>query len=224
MSVSGELHKVNVSPNCFQINAFIDHFKLSNVTKVDVAFDPQSGLNTKTHEFLEMNPHHTIPTFKSSEGWTMWESTAVLRHLARASGNESLLGTSDEDKAKVDMMLFWRADNFMKHAQVLVLPKLGLGKPPSADEEAIARKALTESFAILESSGFMIKGDSFVCGTNYLTIADFQIWSGLVFLQSSKQYDLPDITKRYLERLEEKIPVLKENRVDFDGWCSMMNL
>ena len=88
--LQGQLFGFPVSFNVFGLNAFIDHIK-ANIKIENVEFTEQ-GLNTKTPEFLAMNPHHTIPTFRATNGWSLWESTAIIKHIARLNNKEEFLG------------------------------------------------------------------------------------------------------------------------------------
>ena len=99
--VAGELHSASVSYNCFGIQALARHLKL-NVKEVEVGFTA-TGLDTKRPEFIAMNPHHTIPTYKDNSGSTFWEGNAILRHLARG-GDPSLEGRTEKERCMVDCL------------------------------------------------------------------------------------------------------------------------
>ena len=51
--------------------------------KVDLIYTALSKGETRTPEFLAMNPYHTVPTLKDEEnGLVLYESGAILQYLA----------------------------------------------------------------------------------------------------------------------------------------------
>jgi glutathione S-transferase len=62
------------------------------------------GLDTPA--YLAMNPNGRIPTIRD-HGQTVWESNAIVRHLARRYGQGCLLPDSDQDYSSADQWMDW---------------------------------------------------------------------------------------------------------------------
>lgn len=62
------------------------------------------GLNTPAYR--AMNPNGRIPTLRD-QGQIVWESNAVVRHLARRYGQGSLLPDNEQDYSTADQWMEW---------------------------------------------------------------------------------------------------------------------
>ena len=209
----GELHGMDASYNCFGINALIAHLKL-DVKLVPVGFGAE-GLETKTPEFIAMNPHHTIPTYKRADGWSLWESTAILRHFARIGGVE-FLGRTEEERSKVDLVLGWKNDHLPQGTSLIYFP-LGFAPAPKENIPECQEKYL-KALDILVNSGHLMVGDSFAAGGDKITIADFALWPALYCVWKMKVCDFPEKVASYLKRCETACPAMVTARAAFDGY------
>ncbi len=62
---------------------------------------------TRTPEYLAMNPNALVPTLEEDDGWSLWESHAILRYLAGLHGAGSLLPDSPRSRAEADRWMDW---------------------------------------------------------------------------------------------------------------------
>jgi len=86
----------------------------------------------KAEKFLKMNPLGKIPVLETSNGF-IFESQAIMRHLARLSNHTQLLGASNYEKGLVDQWLDFTQSELDSSLYHVVGPILGR---ISYDEEA----------------------------------------------------------------------------------------
>jgi glutathione S-transferase len=143
-------------------------------TEVDfVHVDLARGEN-RTPEFLALNPNGKVPVLELESGrGALWESNAIMCHLARIAGSD--LWPGDERQVEVMRWLSWDSQHFTRHAGSLyfehvIKPAIGLGRPdPSAVAEA---EGFFKRFAaVLEAH---LSGRRWLVGET-LTIADFAV-------------------------------------------------
>jgi glutathione S-transferase len=96
MRIYGDLR----SGNCLKVKYTADYIGLP-YTWVDT--DITLG-ESRSPEFLEINPHGQVPVVAWDDGKTLAQSNAIIRFLARGS---SLLPDDAYQRAKVDEWLFW---------------------------------------------------------------------------------------------------------------------
>jgi len=63
----------------------------------------------KVPEFLALNPNGQVPVLVSDSGYVLWESNAILLHLADVDGEGRLLPRDTAARGKVLQWLFWQA-------------------------------------------------------------------------------------------------------------------
>lgn len=125
---------------------------------------PHGG--TDTEEFGALNPNRKVPVWQADD-IVLWESQAILRHLARSHGQ--LYGQTLQDQAIVDRWLDWSALVFWPPARTLFLDYYQAGHNPStapAAEQMIA--SIRSSLTVAET---LIQDRSFLIGQHF-TIAD----------------------------------------------------
>ena len=66
---------------------------------------------TRTPEFLKMNPMHNIPTFKQGD-FVLNESRAIMTYLATIHKDEKLYPTDPKTRAIVDQRLYFDIGSF----------------------------------------------------------------------------------------------------------------
>lgn len=136
----------------------------------------------KSAEFLAVNPNAKAPALEDG-ALTLWESNAIMAHLARKAG--SPLWPDAEDMVELIRWLCWDGAHFSRHAGGLVFenvikPGFGLGEPnPAAIEESLG---FFRRFAqVLDDR---LAGDPFVLGER-MTIADFSLACTLPYAETA---------------------------------------
>lgn len=90
------------------------------------------GGETRTPDFLALNPMGQIPVVQFDDGRTLAQSNAIIRYLATGSG---LLPQDTFAQAKVDEWLFWEQYSHEPYVAVCRFQMHYLGKP-AAEREA----------------------------------------------------------------------------------------
>ena len=96
MKIYGDL----ASGNCLKVKALADHLGLAyDWLPVDIL----KG-ESRTADFLAMNPLGQVPTVVLDDGRALAQSNAILLYLAEGS---ALLPADPYERAKVAELLFW---------------------------------------------------------------------------------------------------------------------
>ncbi|KAL5283277.1 GstD1.2 family protein [Megaselia abdita] len=120
-------------------------------------------------EYLALNPQHTIPTLVDN-GFSIWESRAILGYLADNYGKDDTLYPKDAKKrAVVNQRLYFDMGVLYQRFADYFYPQV-MQKTP-ADPEKL--KKLEEGLGFLNT---FLEGQTYVAGTN-LTIADLSIFA-----------------------------------------------
>ena len=158
------------------------------------------GLDTREYGLL--NPNRLVPTI-DDKGFVLWESNAIVRHLAQRYGRGTL-SPSDE-------LTFARADSWMDWARTTIYDDiittcfLQLVRTPARERnagqvEAAARRA-GEKLATLNQQ---LTGRSFIVGKQ-LTIADVAVGTLMYryYTLGIVRPSLPNVEAWYL-RLQQR--------------------
>lgn len=127
-------------------------------------------------EFLAINPNGRVPTLVD-EGRVIWESNAIMFHLARKAGSD--LWPRDHREVDVIRWLSWDLAHFTRHTNTLfyegvVKPQIGMGEP-SQDILKEALHQFRHNAPVLDKH---LAGRTWVVGDG-LTVADFALASYL---------------------------------------------
>lgn len=166
-----KLYYSELSSNAQKTCALAKHLGLDiDYVSVDLTAGQQ-----QSPELLAINPNGKIPVLVDGDR-ALWESNAILCHLAKAAGSD--LWPADDD-ARIDVMrwLVWEQAHFTRHAGTLffesfIKPKLGRGET-DAGRVAEATEFLNRFAGVLDGH---LKGWNYVVG-NRLTVAEFSIGS-----------------------------------------------
>ena len=125
------------------------------------------GLDTP--EFQRLNPNRLVPVIVD-DGFVLWESHAIVRHLAQRHGRGTLSPRDEQSFALADQWMEWSTTTL--YADIIATCFLGLIRTPAKERNmaqiAAAAKRAGEKLVILETQ---LKGRAFILGDT-LTIAD----------------------------------------------------
>lgn len=126
----------------------------------------------RSPDYLRLNPTGRVPTLV--EGSTqLWESAAIMRHLARSYATEAL-GSNPEEQAHVDQWVCWGTIH-LAGALAALNAETGLkrmfGGTPDPEEVARRTKAVQAELAIVAGA---LRDTPFIVGAQP-TLADFAI-------------------------------------------------
>ncbi len=147
----------------------------------------------KDPEYLALNPNGTVPTIVE-DGFSMWESNAIVRHLAARHGVGSLWPKDAHERAHADQWMDWQ-QTVVNPAIFPIFFNLVRLKPEERDLNAVkaARDKLAQALAILDKH---LAKNNFVAGARF-TMGDIPLGIAVY-----RWYTLP------IER--ESYPALKE--------------
>ena len=85
-------------------------------------------------DFVALNPNHKIPTFIDDDGFTLWESTAIMQYLANRESGHTLYSDDLKQRADINKWLAWNLSHWSPACGVyvfeyLVKNFLNLGDP-----------------------------------------------------------------------------------------------
>ena len=144
------------SGNCLKVKWVCDYLRQPySWTEIDTL-----KAETRTAEFLQLNPAGQVPTVVFDDGRALAQSNAIIRYLAR---NSDLIPTDPFAAAKMDEWLFWEQYSHEPYVAVCRFQMVYLSKPASElDPDKVKRgyAALARMNAQLAATAFLI-GDVF---------------------------------------------------------------
>ena len=172
------------------------------------------GTNTKA--FIDMNPNQTVPVLRDGAGLTLWESGAILRHLANQYGDERFWPRAANLRANVDKWAEWSkvsvAINFTIPIfwAVVRTPK----KQQNSDLINVAIKALEVKLSIAD---YQLGKHRYLAGDAF-TLADIQLGHILYryFDIDIERKKLPNLSL-YYEKLCERPMYNKHVMVSYEA-------
>ncbi|XP_066304950.1 glutathione S-transferase 1-like [Branchiostoma lanceolatum] len=205
---SVDLYLADISPPCRAVLMFAKETGLElNHKPVDFT----KG-ETKTPEFLAMNPCHCVPTIKDGD-LTLWESVAIMVYLndKYAKDPSKLYPTDPQKRARVNLVFGFQRQ-FGSNIGDYIVPQILQGKDADPEIEEKVKTALDLFNKILE-------GKSYVAG-DCLTLADFSMMVSLTMLDF-KDYDYKSnypCVKAWNDRMRA-LPYFEETN---KGWYEML--
>jgi len=120
--------------------------------------------------YRDMNPNGVVPTLVE-DGWALWESNAILRHLAHTHPTPAW-PAGPRPRAIVDQWMDWQ-HTVLGTPQSTVFQGLVRQTPPQRDLAAIDRAfvALSRHYTMLDQQ---VARDGWVAGTDF-TLADIAL-------------------------------------------------
>jgi len=126
-----------------------------------------------TPEFIALNPNRTVPVLQDDDGLVIWESAAILRHLARKYGVPPFWPETLAEKARVDQWAEWAKVNIAGGFTVPVFWRVVRTAPSKQDPAAIAA-ALKYLGRFLDIAEQQLARHDYLAGEEF-TLADIMI-------------------------------------------------
>lgn len=166
-----KLYDVHASPNCKKVRVVARELGLS------LEIVPVSFAATKEPQYLVQNPTGKVPTLVDDDGFTLWESGAILTYLADKRPELGLLPTPPRARANVMRWLFFIATHVQPWVSLLGqerIIKARSGTSPDPSLVALAERDLARFLAVVEQQ---LAGAPYLAGA--YTIADIALGAGL---------------------------------------------
>lgn len=165
------LYDVHGSPNCFKVRV------LARELALPLELVPSDLAQLKTPDYLAHNPTGKVPTLVDDDGFVLWESAAILIHLAEKRPGAGLLPREPHARAEVMRWLFFSATHIQPWLSLLGqerILKARAGTPPDPSIVWLAERELARFLRILEET---------LSARDYLTgdfsLADIAVGCGL---------------------------------------------
>jgi glutathione S-transferase len=153
----------SISGNCLKVKWTAAHLGfVADWVEIDIT----KG-ESRTPEFLAMNPAGQVPVLELDDGRTIAQSNAILLYLARGS---ALIPADPYDAAKMLEWLFWEQYSHEPYIAVARFQVLYLGKPVASLEPRLVERgtaALVRLETALADRPFLVGGA--------LTLADIAL-------------------------------------------------
>jgi glutathione S-transferase len=125
-----------------------------------------------TPEFLALNPNGTIPVFQDGQNPPIWETGAILRHVASRYASEAFWPTAPVARAQVDQWAEWAKINGTQKFTMPIFWRVVRTAPSQRDSSAIS-DALANLKPFLEIAERQFEAHDFLAGSQF-TLADIQ--------------------------------------------------
>jgi len=206
------------SPPCRAVMMAAKHFNVDlNMIVINLAKGEQNE-----EWFKKINPQHTVPTINDN-GFTLWESRAIMTYLANQYAPTSSLYPKDPAKrAVIDRVLqFDQSTFYQRFGEYMAVPIIKQGKKMSdLDPEKEVRAK--EAFKMFDNS---LANQKYAAG-NELTLADLSMLASLTMIEGFS-YDMSEYKNitEWANRAKSELPyydeINKEAMEMFKGWIAM---
>jgi len=161
-------------------------------------------LNTRSPEFLKVNPNGHIPTI-DDDGFVLHESLAINLYLAKKHGGPLAPATVAED-GLMTMWSLWAATEVEPHSIQIIYHRVG--KPPEERDPAVAQAAidaLHAPFAVLDDA---LAATGFIVGGRF-TVADLNVAEVLRYAMPAPElFDAAPRVKAWLAACHARPPFI----------------
>jgi len=153
---------------------------------------------TRTEEFLALNPFGQVPVLELEDGRTLAQSNAIIRYLARGS---ALIPADDFAAAQMDAWLFWEQYSHEPYVAVCRFQMRYLGRAAEEREDWRVERgeaALNVLEAHLAARDWLVSDD--------MTLADIALLP-YTRLAHEGGFDLTNrpAVRRWIARAEERL-------------------
>jgi glutathione S-transferase len=115
-------------------------------------------------EYRRKNPNGRLPTLEEDDGWTLWESGAVVRYLCMKHSLGNLCPETPRARAEAEKWMDWSSLNFAGFNSVYLQNYFGPKEKRSPDAIVKAAKAQVQWLDILERH---LEHRQFLCGEKF---------------------------------------------------------
>ena len=134
-------------------------------------------------DFVALNPNHKIPTFVNDDGFTLWESSAIMQYLANKEPGHTLYSDDIKVQADINRWMFWDIAHWSPACGVyvyeyLVKNILNLGEP-DPDEIQKGDELFYRFAEVLDNH---LKGRDWLIAKD-VTLADYAVGSFLDYAE-----------------------------------------
>ena len=169
-----------------------------------------------TPEFLAMNPNGLVPVVQDGEDPPLWESGAILRHLAGRYGAAPFWPAEGAARAQVDKWAEWSRLNVAGGFTAPVFWRVVRTPPRERDPAAIAA-ALQTLGRHLDVAEAQLARHPFLAGEHF-TLADIP-FGHVLFRYFDIDVARPErpLVRRYYDRLTERPAYREHVMVSYDA-------
>jgi len=157
---------------------------------------------TNTPEYRAMNPTGLVPTWEE-DGFSLWESNAILRYLCAAHAPDSaLFPRAPRRRADIDRWMDAQQTVLNRPQGVLFVGLIRT--PPEKRDQAAITQAIGEAADAWRLIGTELGKHPFICGDT-LTLADM-CWGVHVHRWLNMDFDRPEVANlsAWYERLLQR--------------------
>ncbi len=158
-----------VTVNCRKVLAGFDLIGAKfNEEKVDYF-----GGGHTSPEYTAINPNQSLPTLVD-DGFTVWESNAILQYAADKNGNEAVYPKDLKTRTDVNRWLLWESNQWFPSCYIWLVENVVkpiLGDNPDDKILADATPKFNKLAAIIDKT---VATQPWLCGQN-VTIADIAV-------------------------------------------------
>ena len=171
------------------------------------------GLDTP--EYRKLNPTSRIPTVEFGDGRVMWESSAIMRHLAMTDPERRLWPAEGQPALDADMLSEW-SQIYSSSVITQLFWAVVRTKPSERDPALIARHSAALEPA-LKLADAKLSEHPFLAGDR-LTIADISFGHTLYryFTMETERPDVPHVAA-YYESLTARPAYAEHVMVDYSS-------
>ncbi|MFT8245425.1 glutathione S-transferase family protein [Roseomonas sp. BN140053] len=151
---------------------------------------------TREPAYLAMNPNSLVPTLQEADGFTLWESNAILRHLAttRPAG-AAVYPAAPYRRAKADQWMDWQLGTLGRPMTQIFLTFI---RTPEAERDLpAAAKARDEAERLWRIVDAELRGQDFICGDFSLADIALGIFAKRWFALPVERAELPELAAWY---------------------------
>ncbi|MFV0294785.1 MAG: glutathione S-transferase family protein [Hyphomicrobiaceae bacterium] len=166
-------------------------------------------------EYVMLNPNRLVPTIDDG-GFVLWESNAIIRHLAQRYGRGTLSPADELTFAKADSWMDWSLTSL--YGDIITTCFLQLVRTTVQDrDEAVLEEAALRAGERLEVLDRQLSGRSFIVGEQ-LSIADVAVGT-LMYRYFNLEIPRPSLphVEAWYERLTRRPTYREHVMVEFES-------